>query len=283
MSLKIYNGYKLKLKTFKEINDFVLDFREKVNLFTKEEYTNLVLKRLIRALDDSKLINKELFEKRHLDEETFENLKDSRIITHICRELEKEFKEIKATGIRNNYIDFNCEIVLIPDHNEILAMLYTEKEKIIDIFKSYEFVKEFGYWNNVDKEDNVSHREWNDRKEVWERIFAGYKAPNEVGTAIIINEQLPNYFKLNLKSKLNSIKTTEERANKLAKSETINEVLKQKELEGDKGYSAYIDTVEEFNEGKHDDIHSRFLEDIKNKIDIEINEEILNLKYQDLY
>ncbi|MFW6219340.1 MAG: hypothetical protein ACOC33_00600 [bacterium] len=171
MSTKIYNGYKLKNNmSFQKITifcqmigDLINEEREKliVSLFT-----NIFIDDLICILSGGYPQDK--------------NLKFL-ISFEIYNEYKKRSDKIKQTKQRDPLYDFEFEIVFIPIKNKILCLLYTEQSNFIKIWENQSEIEEYGYWNNTDKPENLSEKDWDKRKIDWDEALPNYSIPSNRG------------------------------------------------------------------------------------------------------
>lgn len=83
------------------------------------------------------------------------------------------------------------ELIFFPCGRSSLILAYGSRfyryDECLDLL-----AKPWGYWNNVDPDENCSAREWGQRKRDWERAYPGYQAPYEIGLALtVVGESLP--------------------------------------------------------------------------------------------
>ena len=74
----------------------------------------------------------------------------------------------------NSAVNFKSELALYPLIDKLLLIIY-DGELAADLLQNKDFCEryefsEYGYWNNVDKPENVSDQEWDQRKRDWENI-----------------------------------------------------------------------------------------------------------------
>lgn len=65
----------------------------------------------------------------------------------------------------NKNIVYNVNIALFPYKKDVYIMNCSDY-LYDDIYKSYNF-EDYSYWNNTDKPDEISNREWNKRLKMW--------------------------------------------------------------------------------------------------------------------
>lgn len=79
--------------------------------------------------------------------------------------------EQKKTGHRMPMVDTDFSLSLIPCGNYTLGIVYTENRAWFQEWLKQPGVSEYGYWNNTDKPDEISTREWSQRRRNWNRVL----------------------------------------------------------------------------------------------------------------
>lgn len=157
MSTKIYNGYKITKMNLSELDSFCMDLRNKIFEKAKE----LCIQKI--AITSSRFVSS-------LFLESFDDFPKE-----IVERSEKYTVLFAARKIYMNILQqedtFKCSFVFYPFKKDILATFHSAVAEFTDIFEKSEKVKEYGYWNNTDKPENVSDKEWNKRKKDWDTIF----------------------------------------------------------------------------------------------------------------
>ena len=193
MSTKIYEGLKLrKNMTFFEVNELLRNVRAECKLIQTHEYNKRIAKKITSFIDDSLYCNKEELLKKYEigSRESFNPL-----FSIMKNEREMENEHIFQRP--------HCEIFLFPVENEVLCMVfgdsifdhlfYTHKnsEGVISPPKYLEF-EEFGYWNNSELPDNVTEKEWEYRKNLWDKALKGIGVPveNGIGKTLVGKKEL---------------------------------------------------------------------------------------------
>lgn len=94
-------------------------------------------------------------------------------------------KEMEIWDLASNYNNYvfqvgstknkvyNFEICLFPYKKDVLIMNYSDYI-YRDIINQFAW-EDYSYWNNTDKPENVSNKEWNNRCKIWETVC--YDAP----------------------------------------------------------------------------------------------------------
>lgn len=156
MSTKIYNGYKIKNMKFSELNDFCMNIRQKIH----EEAHKIVLKQIARECAE---IVDNIFTKRFNQIPANYREKTEYSVYYAARSISLERIEKNKT--------FTCSFVLYPHGRNILCTFHSRNENFESIFSSTEGVEEYGYWNNTDKPENISEKQWRKRQKDWDKVF----------------------------------------------------------------------------------------------------------------
>lgn len=90
-------------------------------------------------------------------------------------------------------------IIVFPHGRSIYALVrVSDAEELINTFTKGGIWKDFSYWNNSDRPDDVTSTQWSRRKNVWDEIFAESSIPADVGININMlrtDQKILNYQK----------------------------------------------------------------------------------------
>lgn len=172
MSIKIYDGYRIKL-TPHEIMKFAKDVQLLASHQWQERVLQGIVKETVIAYDKSLLSSTGIFE--------------SSTTAHTPRWMyhaEKIFKDIKdSTTLEYQPL----QVIFFPSSSEwTYFILYgTEEEKNL-ILDSFPQIQEYGYWNNTDSypEAVKSVDEWEQRKIKWFSFGLDSASPSETGVSL---------------------------------------------------------------------------------------------------
>lgn len=108
---------------------------------------------------------------------------------------------VKITNKRQPAYDFQSEICVYPMQDKILFQAWGEVDSLLEKIclsrkkvdkefrKKYELTY-YGYWNNVDKPNNVTKKEWLQRFTDWDIALPGLGVPVENGLVVdILNSE----------------------------------------------------------------------------------------------
>ena len=73
--------------------------------------------------------------------------------------------------------NLNCQICFLPAGRKTLAMVFTHHREHLSIWESASGGQPFDYWDHSDKPDNVSDRDWQRRRDLWDKAFPGLGIP----------------------------------------------------------------------------------------------------------
>lgn len=167
MSTKIYHGYKYTKPNNKTINLFELSDQIKETL-------------------EPVVYNKQLDTTRKLKE-----LHNNPNKTFMMSMLDI-YKEVSNSNYRSPTLDYKTSIVLLndPETNTktVLLLLYTEHKEVHEALKTIPGIKHYPYWDNTDKDKNVTQEEWEERRKTWERTV-GNDAPAHKGLNLELEDK----------------------------------------------------------------------------------------------
>lgn len=166
MSTKIYNGYKIKSQSLDDAIEKIFHHKEKIK--------NLIKNQICYDLLSIALENYYDFYLQEIFQETKNKDLSSSSIGLI---MENDNQEDKI----------NLSICLFPKKENIknesyyLMMLYLDKyEKIIEennILKDLN-ITEYAYWDNTDQLENITRKEWEKRKDDWNKALGDDGIPS---------------------------------------------------------------------------------------------------------
>ncbi len=201
MSTKIFNGYYLDVCSLQELQTFSMFLRAKIKTKSEEIYAKKLLELATYYYDNP------IFQEKYCP------LFQSKM------EIDKRSYAIKETNLRDPQYDFTFDITFIPTSSKILVLVYTEQPEYIKIFESFPNVHPYPYYNNIDKPNNITEPEWEERGLEWDNALQPYDIPSLQGFSISCVVYLP-FFTIEELSKYSSfIITFSQRLNKLAREQ----------------------------------------------------------------
>lgn len=195
MSTKIYNGYKLKNKpkNLKEIRDILFKFKEEAIKYYRKKYYGLIAKDIVYIFDDAILTNKVFYDfpDRFDTKKTYKIQDESK--TRSIWGMVSEAVDTKADIFREQHdrfhdfcqYEFYCNVTVLPCHDEVFLMIFTEEREVEDIFGKMEEIEEYPYWDNTDQPKGMTWEEWEVRGKEWDEAL-GNGIPSQNGFGIDI-------------------------------------------------------------------------------------------------
>lgn len=151
MSTKIHNG-SIVHKTFMDTYPLIEHFRKKVQMMAQEKINTEAVK-LATGFYDLHTMG--------LDKE-----KTSPILRAMWL-INDAQNEIERTNRRNPQFDMSCELLVFLEKNRTLVIVESEQRQFLDFWLSIPSVNEYMYFNNTDKPDKISEKDWDKRYDDW--------------------------------------------------------------------------------------------------------------------
>lgn len=85
--------------------------------------------------------------------------------------------------------DIDCEVsvtVFPASRTTWYGILFTEWNEARTRWFRHPAIHEYGYWNNTDRPDRCSEREWDARRRVWDRLLPGSAIPAQHGWSFTV-------------------------------------------------------------------------------------------------
>lgn len=170
MSTKIYNGYVLSAeKSLFELNDFMEDVRKMARKEVIHHMASIISERYYGHLDNKKLCPEA----------------EDVTIGDIMIDIQNNLRENLFSGYAKNSIQ------IIPFNNKIYMISFIGLKAVSDEFEEmvtkFGF-KQYGYWDNSDRPEDVSENEWLERKMSWDGIFERSSVPAEHGFSKVLTD-----------------------------------------------------------------------------------------------
>lgn len=185
MSTKIYNGYIIN----KNLNDFFLEIQKvyKTKIEDKrrqlfyEEYIGYSIEILDKNTINKKtkklLIKDKIFDKNIINYlNTTDSFKNKNFYIHRIMSNVLDFVENKEDNEKNifNNSRLKLELFFYPiSENKTLIYVLCENSLFNILKENIEGIEEYGYWNNSDKPDDCTNKEWKKRKSDWNIALPG--------------------------------------------------------------------------------------------------------------
>lgn len=177
MSIKLYHGYRIKSTDIIEITKVLNEVGVAYDKAAKIYLATLVAHVMANSWD-ALTLSPELIER----DEELRGLKDYSISMHAHDFIEGRKQKIKATEKRDPVYDFQLDVVIFPEANQIdtLALVFTENETFRRAFADHPMVESFPYWDNTDRPDELTDEQWEQRGKRWVDLI-GHDTPSRRG------------------------------------------------------------------------------------------------------
>lgn len=170
MSTKIYNAYLLEGHDLGSAAQLLQKFKMATLRPMMEELKAKTLAR--RAV--------QLFDKATIGLDT----EKGNYVSRAWREMRDEQKNAVA-GVREPDVDFSCKLSLINHRSGVYVVMYSEQADFTCAWEKIPGVVDYSYWDNTDRPDDVSAKDWKKRQRVWDSIFKGdVRSPDDAGLSI---------------------------------------------------------------------------------------------------
>jgi hypothetical protein len=171
MSTKIHEGAKLEgVITIAEALSFIEDIRNQVTEILFEESATEI-KTLACLINDLYSVGIDMFQPD-----------------------ENERKPLLAatlrymTSDRNDDTEYSIAIGAVDKH--VLAIPYFQNNtRCYEVFYNHPNVSRFGYWDNTDKDPEVSAKEWKLRGKLWDKLFNTQHIPARAMFVIVLQDK----------------------------------------------------------------------------------------------
>lgn len=161
MSTKIYSGFKAKNVGSKQLMQDLLNIQSEAKNIARQLSWDYQAFKAVVLFDEVTL---GLAEKPKYS-----------YIGEARANLLSEQQESERTNSRKPEVDYSFSICVYPiKNNEFLGVYFTEwEDKYLPLIKSKPWYQEYSYWNNTDKPEHITNREWKKRRKDWEILKWG--------------------------------------------------------------------------------------------------------------
>lgn len=211
MSTKLYDGIIINIPKDKDVWDISEIIRENCENVFKKLNRNLTIDYIHQSYVD--------YIAAYFREDNKTNVKIKNGL--LLNALDK-WKNEKEEFFKNKLL---CKVQLFKplDNGKIVGYVINNNEpEYKNSLLNLPFVEDFSYWNNSDKESNISEDEWTYRKETWDRIFDKTFLISGTGISIELPEtktrtfEFPFIDKDDFMKEFNNLNSNEKSENKIA-------------------------------------------------------------------
>lgn len=199
MSTKIYNGIILSdVETTGHLNGFWRRAREILLPVLRKEYKKEFLRHM--AVIGLTVSNPETrqwarFNYPYLMKDCTDTWLDdlalssahNKILFHVDEALRLQARKNQVAETFSEYVnplDFEAKLGIYPVDGKILGLPCINNSAMKEAFMQMPGIMPYPYWNCTDKDEAVSHEEWEQRKKDWDMALPGIGVPRESGMAI---------------------------------------------------------------------------------------------------
>lgn len=192
MSTKLFHGYKIQSMSLKELDRWTNDLRERIQRTEQQLRANLMGSLAVDVIDQVALAeNLDGLRSRILNmsgnKET--NFNESPILLALLEVMNRE-KEIEKTNHRDPKFYFDCTVQILPIKRTLLALLFTEQDAYRRVWRRMPGVREYAYWNNIDRPEGLSRAAWERRSRNWDEAMGPSGVPAHRGFTITCHGNL---------------------------------------------------------------------------------------------
>lgn len=164
MSTRIYNGFEFRSPDFLAADRLVRAFRPVVEKLQTRLYADYVAARAIRILDSALLDAARGHEPEAGVDAGKE--KDSPLMAARMEVMDLALRSEKSEE-RNPLLDTYFEIWMIAHENRLFGMVNAGQNKWVQRWMRQAEIRPMPYWNNSDRPEHISAREWSERGRIW--------------------------------------------------------------------------------------------------------------------
>lgn len=184
----------------------------------------------------------------------------------------EENLKIEQTKRRNPSYDWSFEVCCIPTKECLLALLYTEQNEFTQLWISQPEVKLYLYYDSSDKPDEISEKEWEKRKNLWNKALKNNYIPSLNGFSInFVDSYIP--YSIDAEKIISSMPSLEQRIANCTKYILLDQYIKDNKIKSDDIFKTYLDAQDWVNSDKSKQqrqnieiiLQSKLIDKIKNK------------------
>lgn len=176
MSMKVYNGYRLKGKpNLSDVHKFCYKLKDKIKPVAEKLFRINFINEMIEAHDKNQF---------GIYDDSMYFIKSSKdVYWGVESMISERMKKIKITQEKDYLYDYEFSFSIHPHKNKsVLILLYTERKELREAFEKLPEVEDYHYQDQTDKPKDISDKLWNKRRDEWHEVLdGGYGIPTECG------------------------------------------------------------------------------------------------------
>lgn len=174
MSTKIYNGYKTRAMSSYELGQFAGKLRSVIRPIGRKLSFEWWAGHLTHAVDY-------LSSQGQWPFENFAPKDEDPVYWAFSRWVQETIKEQKR---KFNDFELDCNFVLLPLRKKTLILIYNQKPEYLKAFEAMPEVSPYWYWDNTDRDEEVSAAAWRRRKQDWDEALVHRGIPSISGLTV---------------------------------------------------------------------------------------------------
>lgn len=215
MSTKIYNGIIFEVKDLNALLKKLKALHAPMDAIKTAHVNRLYSNKMVIELDRQQLLPKRAKRK------TFRDLR-----VDIKMEIMDKMIESKRKITSNFPYDCDFSVSVIPIKGKILGLYYSRLNEHEKFFTKLPWVKEYHYQNQTDQPDDVSDKEWNQRKRDWDKALPGFGMPAREGYSFeILDNDFPIGHQFHIDYKV--VPSVKKRAHDIARDRVYHAYMKK--------------------------------------------------------
>lgn len=178
MSTKIYDAYKFDSKMkLEDVLAWANELRPEVQELIYQSYKEKFIKTAIKQYDQMFL--------EYMGWRKPSSSWSSTAMGRSYNYYDDDTKYRKEHG----YSEEKTEMIVMKHGRKLFVLMYAQEESkgFFDKYKG-SVLTDYSYWGNTDRPDDVTSRQWRDRKKTWSEIFKNSWSPVEVGVSILLSQ-----------------------------------------------------------------------------------------------
>jgi hypothetical protein len=248
VSTKIYDGMMFESDNLTKFYKIIKQIDAEAKLIKNDLAIKLIAQKYQYYFDNksSKEYIKNDF-KRKIDENdiTFFLERNYPLLNLIVELINKRCKNVINSIERDVSYDLDLCVLFAPHNKKILLFPYYEQHEYLGLLKKY--FNDYGYWNNTDKPDDVSVKNWNVRRKSWNDVLdekmLKYTLLNPSDSVISLPYSSEEYSDFANKI-ISNFSSLEERAAKYAQRKYIDEYVKNNQKPDSKGFESVYNAID---------------------------------------
>jgi hypothetical protein len=165
MSVRIYTGFKFAQRELADIVASMDQLKAPIEAMQRQRYLKAYAGIFVDMMDRSQMA---------IAGGRTEGLVTGLPGSLVRRAIRERQKKVRATGERDPAVDL--EVILTCWYSrllgEVVGCAYGEfTEPVLELLKDVGIATDYGYWDNVCRDENVPEEEWKQRKRVWSEVL----------------------------------------------------------------------------------------------------------------